>query len=103
MRTSPKITHHRKKWAAAAYQGVGPESNPNNNNNNKKKPNTKKGWRVAQIVEHLPMNPEALSSAPAPPNFLKVSQHNNWSGVPHSVFGVYTNNEIFVTLFSLKV
>jgi hypothetical protein len=49
------------------------------------------------------MNPEALSSAPAPPNFLKVSQHNNWSGVPHSVFGVYTNNEIFVTLFSLKV
>jgi hypothetical protein len=70
MKTSLKITHHRKKkQAGGAGQGVGPESNPNNNNN--KKPNTKKVWRVAQIVEHLPKKPEALSSASAPPNFFE--------------------------------
>jgi hypothetical protein len=80
--------------------GYGLSSDPNTK---KIKPNTKRSGRVAQIVEHLPRKLEALSSTPAPPkSFSKGSQHSTWSCVPHSIFRVYTNNKIFVNLFSLK-
>jgi hypothetical protein len=35
--------------------------------------------------------------------FSKRSQHTMWPGVPYSILGVYTNNEILVTHLSLKV
>jgi hypothetical protein len=82
-------------------QGVGPEFLPQYQK--KKKTNTKRAGKVAQIVEHLPSKFEALNSTPSHQNFFpKGSQHSTWPSVPHSIFRVYTNNKIFLNLFSLK-